>query len=340
MIYRPRAHFTRTVPNPSTEEVQTESSGKITVDAIQYMTQKVREFYAQLSQSNNRFNAEDFFNDILNYVKSYGRILYSEISNAIYNYCDNHGSDETDKMIGTLNSNLEAVLRYTDSTIFQERLSKADQENYKTLLYTRKTIFKIWDHVNLAQQQYSVLKQSDDEYKRKFNLSITPFKETLLKDMSAQLITMVGIFTAISFLVFGSISSLDNVFDNTDIPLFRTIIIGAVWGLGVLNLIFVFLFCVSKMTKLSLKSNNDVNASIFQKYPVVWWCNLTLFIIIIVSLWAYYITKEGMFIWFSNLCNEHPAIATIVSLLFLLVVLGYICFILWKATKYTYRNDD
>lgn len=41
--------------------------------------------------------------------------------------------------------------------------------------------------MNLAQTQYSGLKQTDEEYKRKFDKSITPFKEELVRDINAQL---------------------------------------------------------------------------------------------------------------------------------------------------------
>ena len=43
------------------------------------------------------------------------------------------------------------------------------------------------------------------------------------KEMNAQMITMVGIFTALAFLVFGSISSLDGIFEQNAIPLFKVI---------------------------------------------------------------------------------------------------------------------
>lgn len=41
--------------------------------------------------------------------------------------------------------------------------------------------------MNLAQTQYSGLKQTDEKYKRKFDKSITPFKEELVRDINAQL---------------------------------------------------------------------------------------------------------------------------------------------------------
>ena len=42
---------------------------------------------------------------------------------------------------------------------------------------TKKAILKIWDHVNLANQQYKILKQTDDEYTEKFKRHISSYKE-------------------------------------------------------------------------------------------------------------------------------------------------------------------
>ena len=41
---------------------------------------------------------------------------------------------------------------------------------------TEKVLIKIWDHVNLAQTQYSGLKQTDEEYRKKFDNSIEPIQ--------------------------------------------------------------------------------------------------------------------------------------------------------------------
>lgn len=70
-------------------------------------------------------------------------------------------------------------------------------------------------------QQYIMLKQTDEEYDEKFKARISSFKEDMSKDMNAQMITMVGIFTALAFLIFGSISSLDGIFENTALPIFK-----------------------------------------------------------------------------------------------------------------------
>lgn len=72
------------------------------------------------------------------------------------------------------------------------------------------------------------------------------------------------------------VSSLDNIFSNSGLPVLKLMMVGSVWGLCILNLIFVFLFCVGKMTKLNFKSTDDETADIFQKYPIVWWSDFII----------------------------------------------------------------
>lgn len=63
-------------------------------------------------------------------------------------------------------------------------------------------------------------------------------KEDMSKEMNSQLLTMIGIFTALAFLVFGGINSLDNVFSE-GVPVLKLMVVGSVWGLCILNLVFV-----------------------------------------------------------------------------------------------------
>ena len=198
---------------------------------------------------------------------------------------------------------------------------------------TQKAVLKIWDHVNLAQQQYNALKQSDDEYKEKFEKLISSYKEDMTKDVNNQLLTMVSIFTALAFLVFGGISSLDNIFSVHGVPLLKLMCVGAVWGLCILNLIFVFLFCVGKMTKLNFRSSDDPEATIFQKYPVIWWTDLMLMSILLLCLWGYYIQQYEIADWLICICLANQKSATLAGFgVIALIILGA-CFWLAKRTS-------
>lgn len=178
------------------------------------------------------------------------------------------------------------------------------------------------------------LKTKTEDYKKKFDRSISPFKEELTKDMNAQLLTMIGIFTALAFLIFGGISSLDNIFANIEFPLFKLLIVGCLWGLCIINLIFVFLFCVGKMTKLNFKSADRENATLFQRYPIVWWSNLIIVSIMALSAWGYYLVRRNICNWFDQICYSYPLYATLTGTAVILIIITFLICKLIKATKY------
>ena len=316
--------------NKTTKQIELEIDNRVVTEE---MSEKIVEICNQLFTDSDKFDAEKTFNMIFQYIKGYQRILYSQISNIVYAFYNNHTTAEATNALGTMISNLEKIVAYTGTQKYKSRKEKAQQSDIKKAYEdTEKSIIKIWDHVNLAQTQYSGLKQTDEEYRKKFDNSIEPFKENLVKDMNAQLLTMVSIFTALAFLVFGGISSLGSIFSNHEIPLLKVIIVGSVWGLCILNLIFVFLFCVGKMTGLNFKSNLEPDANIIQKYPIVWWSNLIILTILAGSLWTYYIRKENIDSGFNSWCSKSPELAMWGGYALILVVFIIVLVIYMKQT--------
>lgn len=316
--------------NKTTKQIEFKIDDRVITEE---MSEKITEICNQLFTDSSQFDEINAFNMILRYIKGYHRLLYSQISNIVYAFYNEHTTEEATNALGTMISNIEKIVAYTGTKDYRERKQKVGQlEEKKFYEDTEKALIKIWDHVNLAQTQYSGLKQTDEEYKRKFNNSIQPFKENLVKDMNAQLLTMVSIFTALAFLVFGGISSLGSIFSNHEIPLLKVIIVGSVWGLCILNLIFVFLFCVGKMTGLNFKSNSEPDANIVQKYPIVWWSDLIILTILAGSLWAYYIHKENIDSGFNSWCSDFPELAMWGGFGIIIAVFIIILIILMKQT--------
>ncbi len=321
--------------NKTTKAIEFRIDDRVITDE---MSEKIEEICKLLFVDSNEFDEEKTFNEIFRYIKSYKRLLYSQISNIVYACFNEHTTEEASNILGTMISNIEKIVAYTSSQQYKDRREKSKRPDDKKIYEdTEKVLIKIWDHVNLAQTQYSGLKQTDEEYKRKFDKSITPFKEELVKDMNAQLLTMVSIFTALAFLVFGGITSLGSIFSNHEIPLLKVIIIGCVWGFCLLNLIFVFLFCIGKMTGLNFKSNRDPDANLVQKYPIVWWSDLIILTILFGTLWTYYIRRENMDSWFITWCQSSPQMAMwlgygVIVLVFIVLV-GVLFKLTWKKDE-------
>lgn len=294
-------------------------------DIMQKKTEAIVAFFHLLHD--DKFEEEIVFSNLFDYIKKYDRILYAPISNEIYSCCQDRALlNGTDHIMGAITSNIDKLLVYVNSDECKNK-APSDAVEKKHFEDTRKAVMKIWDHINLAQQQYAVLKQSDEEYQQKFEDSINPYKEEMTKDMNSQLLTMVSIFTALAFLVFGGISSLDNIFSTQGIPLLKLMCVSAVWGLCILNLIFVFLFCISKMTNLSFKSTNDPNANIFQKYPVIWWTDLILLSILALCSWAYHVRKNNFDGWLNELFENYRPLVVIAGTLI-------IVWMIWKSVKW------
>ena len=242
---------------------------------------------------------------------------------------------------GTLLSNLDCLIRYVEDEkiIAAKKTALTGNQTPESVDDARRVVLKIWDHVTLASQQYTMLKQSDTEYDEKFQKRITAYKEEMSKEMNTQMITMVGIFTALAFLIFGSISSLDGVFENISLPLFKVISIGLIWGICVSNMIFVFLYCIGKMTKLNFKANQSQKANIFQRYPVVWWTNFLLVSLLLLSSWGWFVQSSSIGRYIINVADCAPGLVFIIGTAFILVlIIGGVVFF-HKKTKFPEHGD-
>ena len=137
--------------------------------------------------------------------------------------------------------------------------------------------------------------------------------------------SLVSIFTALSFLLFGGIRSLDNIFAGAkDIPVTKLMIVGTIWCFCIMNLIFVFMFFVSKMTGLNIRSSQDVNANLVQRYPLIWWCDLTLIAVLLMSCWAYYIKSEGFSVQIYERLGRCPTVYFVIGTITIvgMIILG------------------
>lgn len=255
------------------------------VDFIQKMEKEMDEICKMLSEETKSFKAEDFFARINKYVVNNERLLYTHITNYIFLL--------SEEQFGILQSNLDSVIQYMGTMEMNGNAPEnedADAERERT----QKTIIKIWDHVNLARKQYILFCHKDEDYEKIVDEKMEMAEAKISKEMNIQLISLVAIFTALSFLVFGGISSLDNIFSGVqDIPIIKLLIIGCIWCFCIMNPIFTFMFFVAKITKLSVRSTDDVNANIIKKYPLVWWSNYVIISVLCLGCWLFFVYTRG-----------------------------------------------
>lgn len=257
------------------------------------------------------YNPEDTTKLIDEYLETGERILYSEVSNNIFAYFDYE--------IGNFQTNLEYFVLHVYNEI-------GKQVPY------RKTYIKLYDHCQLALSQRKNLKTDDYYFQNMINSNLVPVQEQLHREVYTQLISLVGIFTALSFLIFGGINSLDNIFQNmTDIPLLKLMILGCVWGLCIINMIFVFMYFISKLTRTEIKTNSRLDANFVQRYPFTCFSNFMIFIVLAICSWLYFIDESNIGSWFLEMSNSNQVAICIAG--FIIIGIIFVVFGLYLINK-------
>lgn len=298
------------------------------VDYIQGMEKEMDNICDMLSVATFEFDAKDFFEKINGYINQNDRLLYTHITNYIFVL------DEEDFV--TLQTNMDNVVNYMYGEECQKDFSQQVKDKYKKRNFerTQRTVLKMWDHVNLARKQYVMFHHKDKDYTKIVDEKMEYAEAKISKEMNVQLISLVAIFTALSFLVFGGISSLDNIFIGAkDIPITKLMIVGIIWCFCIMNLIFVFLFFIAKITKLDIKSTDDINANLVQKYPLVWWSNLFLISLLMLCCWSYYVKKENISNTIYSILVEHSELFVICGTILIIGIIIVLAIILVCLTK-------
>lgn len=279
--------------------------------------------------TNKRFDqkaTEKWLTDFEKYCDQYPRLLYSAVSNQIYSHTG---------QFGEISTNLDKVMESAGNRGW----FKTDEAPTKSTVYGR-GLLKFYDHVNLANKQHVQLSTNEDELKKQFESFSQPVVADITKEMTAQLVGLIGLFTALSFLVFGGMSSLQGIMDalkNTTQmtqSVLPALIVAIGWALCMMNLLFGFMYFVIRVT--TLPKPVDENAkNIVQRYPVVFLSNYILLALFLVFSFLWFAECNGMGKGILSFILRFDGISFIVifALIFLaLTGLGYALW--WKATEH------
>ncbi len=282
----------------------------------------------------DRFDPEYVLGKMREYRKVYTRWIYSDITNYIFKECG-IGIE------GIFNQNLDNLEGYIYSQAERKVTNSKGQTGEKFNSDPDLIMFdKFSDHVNLAFVQKGLMDTSDKNFENKFDDYAKPYADGLYSKLNKELISLVSIFTALSFLVFGGIQSLDNIFtDVGSVPIVELIIVGCVWSLGILNLVFSFLYLISKLTKLSLRATENDNAKLAQKYPFWVWSNFSLFFLLSIFCWIYYVDYSNSGSWLIKWSHDHNIQSTIGGTIFILAFFGLVAYGLGRRRKKVRSNS-
>ena len=141
--------------------------------------------------------------------------------------------------------------------------------------------------------------KSDSDLRKQIEEIVETKSADVTKEMTTQLVSLIAIFTALSFIVFGGISSLDSIFQslqatmsekNTIIP---TLIVADAWALCLMNLLFGFMYFVLRITGLP-KPVNENAKNLVQRYPVVFLCDYVLIVALVIFCGIWFFECNGL----------------------------------------------
>ncbi|MDI9498238.1 MAG: hypothetical protein QM270_07120 [Bacillota bacterium] len=207
---------------------------------------------------------ENIYKEIDRISRTYGRLNYSVTTQFCYTLLDENNLEDLlepiCEEIDCLSQNIDSLLRGIDA----HESDALDDESKQRI---SRSLLRLYDHVQLALVQHRQIRtpsgwlklQVKDVESRVDDLDNTQKDlrdmqgkalealDSAERSMTNQIIGIVAIFTALSFVLFGGISALSTVTQLFTEPLFKIISMGAIWGIGMFNLLLVFAHFINRI---------------------------------------------------------------------------------------------
>ena len=227
-----------------------QSQGTDNRDGVDKIQNAMKNLCKQLSEPNNIFEFDVFITTATSYIAEHKRFLYSVVSDYIV-----HDLSD-DQLHANFFSNID---------ILANRLDSINDED------TKRAVIRLYDHCMLARMQRNEFLEDDETFKRRAGPIIHDSIESAQRNITEQFVSLIAIFTALAFLIFGGLSSFESIFSQlSEIRVSKLIIVTCVWGIGLLNLITLFFYFVFRLVKIPLmKPESTQKSTIFQKYPII-----------------------------------------------------------------------
>lgn len=284
---------------------------KKTLDLIESMIKPIEDVNAIEEK------VKDIYKKIENGFRD-DRLLYSTISNKVY--------EMQDEELDDLQSICEQLVLY------------AENKNDSSIV---KIVLKLTDHVNLALAQERFIldknKNTLNESEREIQKFIDKEKDLTRKidNLTTQTISILGIFTAISFVVFGGISSASSILTNANkLSMVKLMLLTSIWSLAISNLVFFLLYFMAKLSEISIKTNTRRGANICRRHPYIIIINFVLGSILVLSLWGCLVEVTTGVEWLKAIVNNNKDFLLIGTVILISAIIITFIVILFKV------NDD
>lgn len=251
-----------------------------------------------------------------------GRLLYSVISTEIFNI--------PEFKIDELQHICDRLVSYAYS------LNNL-QEDDKT---ARKVVLKLSDHINLALAQERYISQLNNESLNNSFDKVDEFMtksydiEAKIENMNGQVISILGVFTAISFVVFGGISSASSIFKNINsASLPKLGVLTSIWSIAICNMVYFLLYFMSKMTGTNIKTNLRWNAPVYRRHPYIFLINSFLIATLLISAWLCIIEKAKGNSWIMMIVANNKNFLLFGTLLLIILIVVFFIVLLFKMSS-------
>ncbi len=214
------------------------------------MVAEIRSICEYLNKNCLLFNSTIALKKIVLYINKYDRFLYSELSSYYFKCSSDNNS--------FISQNMQTLSDYVTSTKIEEFEKivgiQVDTEKLK------KIVLKLFDHLRLADSQLQYLNQ--DKFYEHFWEERKDIENSIKDEghkLNKELISLVAIFTAMAFLVFGGLNSLSDILELSfkNFSVLNISFVGIIWGLCIFNLIYLFMYLVSKIIDVNVASEDS-----------------------------------------------------------------------------------
>lgn len=218
------------------------------------------------------FDFISWITDFNNFACNHKRFMYTFLSSDIL-------QEQNDDTVSLIIQNLTTITNKVNEKKdlnADYKLEDADKEKQVINLPTEqyRLIMKLYDHCNLANVQRCAYKQSSEDIQKLTDESFDKKFHDYEKDLTTQLIGLISIFTALSFVIFGGISILDNLLQNVStLPVFKVLFIGDLWLICMVNLFVLFTKLICSLISKTMN---------FGKYT--WLINIVLVIVLVLII--------------------------------------------------------
>lgn len=212
-----------------------------------------------LNVETSSFDVNTWIAKLYNLKQQGDRIIYSSVSDYIYPL------DET--TCSRIRTNLQRA------TI--EEKAKDDKSMMKVLL-------KLTDHIELAGRQRDFLEERVKAMDKVMQTRMKEIVEEKTRNVKSELIGLVALFTALAFVSFGGIASLENVLNvvAANVPALKTALIVIFWMFCMMNLLFIFMYFVLRVIWRKEIIYEKTREMLVKRYPVIFASNYVLLVIL------------------------------------------------------------